>query len=460
MNAKTSIAAFAALTLCLPAAHAMASPATNDAPLELVPHEVVVKFAPNARANDLAMEIPDLQVRMIASDLGVARLVPAGALLYRSDEARTATYRLLDRVRRHPAVALAQPNHRFQLAEVGVTPQDPLYSQQWHLPAIGMPQAWANAGGGSSAVKIAILDTGRSSMDHPDLVGRWSPLEYNAAVPGSAATERNHYNHGVHVAGIVGAATHNNIGIAGICYNCTLLNVKVTHQGTGVIETAHFLDGLRWAVANGARVVNMSFAYPTGCASSEMDVVRSQLERAAEQGVMLVASAGNHATNVANASPASCPGVISVAASTPANQLASYSNRGAKVSITAPGGGGSTTPDASSMHGMWLGTPACSTANPNVFNPYTHGVVSTWVTRHWEGNTQVRIPCYRYLSGTSMSAPHVSGTIGLMLSVKPTLTPAQALSILQATATPMPSCGDQCGPGLLNAHLAISAAAN
>lgn len=432
---------------------------------EFIPHEILVELRPGSRPAQLSAQIPGLEIRSTTSQFGVARLVPPGAMLYRREEARAATLRLLERVLQRPEVRHAQLNHLFQLAAPPAwVPNDPLFAQQWHYLPIFMAEAWALTGGGGN-VKIAILDTGRSEDGpHPDLDGRWSLLEYNANDPSSPPIDRRTWRHGTHVAGIAGAATNNATGGAGVCFNCTLMNVKVTAANSGDIATDKMLDGLRWAVANGARVINMSFAYPAACTDTGMAVVRSQIDKAVAQGVVVVASAGNHAGSVDNATPASCPGVISVAASDQGHQLASYSNGGTNVAITAPGGGGviAYLPNGgvdpnSSVYGNRVGTPLCPADVPNNhFNPYTFGVVSTWTTRRTLGTGSYQnTHCYRYLSGTSMSAPHVSGAVGLMLSANPFLSPAQVRSILRSTATPMPGCGGRCGPGLLNVHLAI-----
>ena len=438
MKRMMSIAACAALSLPLlsPAASGATPPALQDNS-ELVPHEIVVQWRPGARASDLAAAIPGLNVKSQSSDVAVVELIPSGSRPMRKEEARAATMQLLSRVRSHPAVLHAQPNHLFKLSQ---TPNDPLYPQQWHYPLIRMPETWGFAGGGSSAIRIAILDTGRTA--HPDLAGRWSSLEYNVVAPGTAAIDNGNWRHGTHVAGIAGAATNNAVGGAGVCYNCTLLNVKITSGSS--VTTSNIITGLQWAVANGARVVNMSFEFQMPCTDAGMQVLRTQIAKAVDSNVNIVAAAGNQPNNVANVTPASCPGVISVAASDRNNNIAGYSGRGATLGITAPGG--------ATFYGAGIGCPndPSSGFNPTDFN----GAVSTWTTSPGSGN----VHCHRYLGGTSMATPHVSGTIGLMLSANPLLTPAQVRELLQTSATPLPSCGINCGPGLLNTHIAVVAA--
>jgi subtilisin family serine protease len=151
--------------------------------------------------------------------------------------------------------------------------------------------------------------------------------------------------------------------------------------------------------------------------------------------------------------------VISAAATDrDAKWLSSYSSGGSSIGITAPGGGGAILQSGTStIYGATIGNPRCPTAPGQAFDPNGYGALSTWSVLD-EGDTPQITHCYRYLSGTSMAAPHVSGTAGLMLTANPSLTPAQIKAILQRTARPMPLCGPECGPGLLDAHAAVAAA--
>jgi len=441
-------------SLVLPLAHA--APPPGDAGDEaFVPHEVVVRLRSGARSDDLAARVPGLETRRVAGDLHVVRLAPPGALGLDRASAQAATLRLLERMRRDPAIALAQPNYVFHLAQQQMTPNDPLYPAQWHYPLVQVPEAWAFTHGGDSAIRIAILDNGKAP--HPDLDNRWSTTEYNATISQNA-NEQTGWRHGLHVAAIAGGETDNAYGGAGICYRCTLLNVKVAIGSNAT--TADIAEGLAWAADHGARVINLSLAYPMACMNEKMQVLRSAIADTIRQNIVVVAAAGNIAGSVDDASPASCPGVISVAAADQDGHLASYSGRGANVGIVAPGGGGTIVYDkngnidpSSSIYGRSIGTPACLSSAGGPYNPYTFGVVSAWNTAYVGSSNSVS--CHRYLSGTSMATPHVSGTVGLMLSAAPALTPAQVLSILQNSASAMPNCHGDCGPGLLNTHLAV-----
>jgi subtilisin family serine protease len=166
--------------------------------------------------------------------------------------------------------------------------------------------------------------------------------------------------------------------------------------------------------------------------------------------VVVVNSAGNFGGGATQ--PANCPGIISVAATQRDKTLAAYTSRG-NVTLAAPGGSGTLA-----NHGGYGAGVDC--AHSDTTFGTDDGVLSSWAV------SPVVIPsaddyCYRYLSGTSMAAPHVSGTIGLMLSARPegvTFTPAQITRLLVLTAQPLACAGTTCGAGLLDARAAVTAA--
>lgn len=420
------------------AGHALAAPPPDTAGnLRFVPFEVIVKFKDDTGKSAAASQLVGVKLTSRTAQFDVATL--ENTLLLRNDMrvAKSETLALLAKLRQRDDVEYAQLNYIFDFS---LTPSDPLYPQQWHYPLISLPSAW-NLTTGSSATRIAILDSGRSG--HPDLNGRWSPLEYNGPAPGQPATDNGSWRHGTHVAGIAGAAAYNGIGGSGVCFGCTLMNVKVGDTTTGISMTS-IVASIDWATDNGARVVNMSFESAAACTQASFPALRNAINRARDNGVNLVAAAGNNAVNVDNVTPASCPGVISVAASDRTNALATYSSRGPNIGVTAPGG--------ASFYGAGIGCPADGSSG---FNPADlEGAVSAWTTSPGSGNAH----CYRHLGGTSMAAPHVAGTVGLMLSANPRLVPGQVTQMIRGTASPMPGCGSNCGPGLLNAYSAVNTA--
>jgi subtilisin family serine protease len=406
-----------------------------------VPMQAIVKFRKGAKAVG-ASELTDVvALEALAQDTAVVHFGPDVS----ADKAALAeaTWARIDELRGRADVEYAHPNWLFELSRV---PNDPLYSNQWHYPAIQLPQAW-DLTIGSPAIRIAILDTGRTA--HGELAGKWVPgLEYDAAAQDGDAQSgaSDTWRHGVHVAGIAGGAAHDGQGSAGVCWSCQLLNVKVSQNNAPSLAAA--MRGIRWAVDNGAQVINMSFeSNGLPCSHPDMQGMSDAVTYAMVRNVNVVAAAGNQGLNAANTVPASCPGVIAVAATDRNNALASYSNRGA-VTLAAPGGGGVLTPGGDG-YGAGVGCPADAASS---FTPSTQGAFATWTTSN---NGQ----CHRYLSGTSMAAPHVAGVIGLMLSRNPSLSPAQVRQLLQATAQSLPGCAGNCGAGLLNAFAAVQQAA-
>ena len=191
-----------------------------------------------------------------------------------------------------PDVLYAEPDYEVK---AHFTPNDPGYPNQWALPTIGAPIAW-DVTRGSSSVRVAVVDcgvfsqaTGRAAPDgqagHPDLRGR---VTVNQDFTGSTTGFDDVCNHGTHVAGIVGAAGNNGIGVSGLAPLVTVMNAKVlADNGNGL--TSNILNGVIWAVQNGAKVVNLSLGRDGLCSQSEQDT----MNWAWSQGAVIVASSGN-----------------------------------------------------------------------------------------------------------------------------------------------------------------------
>ncbi len=205
-----------------------APPPRTSGNLRFVPYKVIVKFKPGTRKSAIASELGDIRLTSRTPQFDVAKM--QSVLPLRSDKrvAKSETLALLAKLRQRSDVEYAQLNYLFDFS---LTPSDPLYTQQWHYPLISLPSAW-DITVGSSGTRIAILDSGRSG--HPDLNSRWSPLEFNGPAPGQPATDNGDWRHGTHVAGIAGAAAYNGIGGTGVCFGCTLMNVKIGDTTTGI----------------------------------------------------------------------------------------------------------------------------------------------------------------------------------------------------------------------------------
>ncbi len=355
-----------------------------------------------------------------------------------------------------PAVQYADPVLRKYARAF---PNDPLYPLQWGLndPLAGVnaADAW-RLQTGSPGVTVAIVDTG--ILPHPDLNGRVLPgydfiSDANRARDGDGrdpnprdegdwiepgacgdVPAQDSFFHGLFVTGIIGAASNNEIGMTGMDWSANLLPVRTLGECGGTDDDV--FSGMMWAAGvpiagvppntNPAKVINMSLGGFGPCAQS----IQEAVDEALAQGSVVVVSAGNESADITSFSPANCSGVITVSAHNRKGERAFYSNFGRRVDLSAPGGDGLTTDDAT-----------LSLSNDGVTIPGASG--------------------YGYALGTSFSAPYVSGTVSLMLARNALLTPGHVLGILQGTTRAFPlgttcSAGAICGSGMLDAGLALA----
>jgi len=252
-------------------------------------------------------------------------------------------------------VAYAEPDF---VAEVAGSPDDPGFVDQWAMVKVEAPQAWEVTTGNIS-INIAILDTG-VDLDHPDLA---SKIISNVNFSGSNTAD-DIYGHGTHVAGIAAAITNNGIGVTGLGYDSSIMNVKVLGD-TGGGAYSGIAAGIIWAADNGAQIINMSLG---GWSSSQ--TLEDAVNYAWSKGVIIVAAAGNLGST-APIYPAYYTNCLAVAATDANDARASFSNHGAWVDVAAPG-------------------------------------VSIYSTLKDDG--------YGYMSGTSMASPHIAGLAGLVLT--------------------------------------------
>jgi subtilisin family serine protease len=243
-------------------------------------------------------------------------------------------------------------------------PNDPEWPDQWGLRTVGFPKAW-DVTRGSKAVVVAVLDTGIDGS-HPDLNGALVPgrdIVHNTSNP----VDDN--GHGTAVAGVIAARGDNGIGLAGACWACTVMPVKVLGQdGTGT--TSDVAAGIIWAVDHGARVINLSLGAP-----GTTEALSEAIDYAANKDVVVVAAAGN-SSSADPYYPAADVAVIGVAATNEQDQLYGWSNHGSWVQVAAPG---------------------CNDA------PWPNGA-------------------YVSFCGTSAAAPLVAGLAALVRSARPTAT--------------------------------------
>ncbi len=257
--------------------------------------------------------------------------------------------------------------------------------------------------------------------------------------------------HGTHVASTAGAElTDNARGMAGIAYHAKVLPVRVLGHCGGY--TSDIADAIVWAAGghvdgvprntHPAQVINLSLGGGGSC--NRHDPTALAVAKATARGAVVVVSAGNSNDDAANYSPASCPGVITVAATGITSKRAYYSNYGHKVEIAAPGGGVYQDDDPST------------------------GVVSYdgFIWQALNNGTTTPVPnstTYAGYAGTSQAAPHVSGTVALMQSARKAagmrlLRPGEVRAILRHTAyTPVvtPPRNRSIGAGIVDAKAAV-----
>lgn len=392
-----------------------------------------------------------------------------------------------ERLQTDPAVEYVEVDRLLRPLRV---PNDAFYGAQWHLHSfaspdnepggMNLPPAW-DLTTGDAAVVAAVLDTGivaHTDIDPSRLAAGFDFVsadprppgqpetffvandndgrDANPTDPGDWATQEevespntpctdvsNSSWHGTHVTGIIGAASDNAAGIAGINWVSRILPVRVLGKCGGF--TSDIADGIRWAAglsvtgapanANPAKVLNISLGGNFPCAQSP--TLQNAINDAVNAGATVVVAAGNENQDAANSSPASCNNVIAVAATSRSGARAGYSNFGALIDIAAPGG-------------------------EQTFATVSNGIQSTV-----NSGTTTAIPnpagsTFAFYQGTSMSAPQVTGVVSLMLSLNAALTPAEVLTRLQTTARAFPAgtgrdcTSATCGAGIVNAGAALA----
>ncbi len=307
---------------------------------------------------------------------------------------------VLSRLARQPEVKFVEKNIEFTPA---LTPDDPEYLGQWHLPLIGADQAW-DLGQGSTNAVIAILDSGVDAAQ-PDFAGKLVAgyNTYNNTTDTSDA-----FGHGTEVTGVAAALTNNGVGVAGVAGDSPIMPVRVT-DANGAATSASIANGIIWAADHGARVINLSFDGVVGNAT-----ITAAAEYATNHGVLVVAASGNCGCLDGQVET---PYILSVSATDETDALAYFSSTGSYVDLSAPG------------------TNIVTTAKFGLYLPD---------------------------SGTSLASPVVAGVAAVMFGANSTLTPAAATELLETTAQDLGSAGydTDFGYGRVDALAAVMAAIN
>jgi len=315
---------------------------------------------------------------------------------------------LINYLKAQPEVEYAEPVplHRKSLTPNDLGANNTGSSGQWALHKIRAQFAW-DISLGNNAIKVAVVDDAVQTT-HPDLT--------NVCVAGRDVSDNDNnpnppnttYDHGTHVAGIVGAQTNNGTGIASIGFGISIIPIKATNDPEFITDG---YEGVVWAINNGADVINMSWGGSGGSQTGQ-----NIMNNGNNAGVVLVAAAGND--NVSTTFfPAGFNFVISVASTSTSDAKSSFSNFGSWIDISAPGS----------------------------------SIRSTVPTTGYSSK-----------SGTSMASPLVAGLCGLMLSSNPLLSPQDVLECLQLSADNINAQNGsfigQLGAGRINAESAMQCA--
>jgi thermitase len=288
--------------------HAQKIKFTPDSAERFVPGRVLVKFREDivpAHARNIiaalgardAEEIPNIGVHILD-------------LPYQANERA-----FLSAFKAQPEVEFAELDRIVEPADI--TPNDPWFANwEWHLKKIQAPTAWSTTTG-SSAVVIAILDTGVDGT-HEDLasqmVSGWNVYDNNSAT-------QDIIGHGTHVAGTAAAASNNGIGVASVAWRCKIMPIRVSDL-SGYATYSNIASGLNWATTHGARVANVSYAVTSSA------TVRTVAQAFQTNGGVVTVSSGNQGTF--DSSPDN-PYVLTIGATDQWDALYYYSNRGNNV---------------------------------------------------------------------------------------------------------------------------------
>jgi subtilisin family serine protease len=373
MRRVPGLATIAVLLVLPPTAHAAAG--------ESVPNQLIVGFKSGTSSATQARVLDHLggRRRRALSRIRAAAINPRSGI---------SLDRLRKRLQDDPNVRYVEPDFVMRATK---EPDDPQYDIQYALAepgtgSISAPPVWDSK---SSCTKVGVLDTGVQT-DHPDLVDTlyvnpadkpdnnkdddkngWVDDNIGINLVAGKGDGEDDNGHGTHVSGIIAAKSNNGIGVSGTCWKGSIVPIKfMDSKGRG--STSDAADGIEYAIQRGLKIVNCSFG-----SSSKSSALQDAIDDAQDKGVLVVVAAGNDGVNIDKTPtyPASFTNsnILTVAASTSTDTLASFSNYGPDgVDVAAPG----------------------------------DNIRSTYL-----GST------YKNLDGTSMAAPYVAGAAALLKAV-------------------------------------------
>jgi serine protease len=389
----------AALALLLFAAPGATAKIGLSQAREFVPHELIVKVSGGGPARTITLPA-GVSVRAGARALREnARVEYASPNYIATASATPQPFTFPDDTGNidGPAEAASAPGD-WTLKQWNFLPWQTLPGSK--IPAspggINAVEAWEHVAAagrkGGRTVVVAVLDTGVAYRNQgteflrsPDFGPGQFVKGYDFVDNDRVPLDQN--GHGTHVAGTIGEKTNNSTGLTGLAYGAKLMPVRVLDaQGRG--DANAIAKGIRYATANGAQVINMSFNF--GC-GKVVPGVNEALREAAEKGVVVVASVGNLGAETCVSPPATGPRVIGVGGSTEGGCLGDYSLAGRGVDLLAPGGG-TPIPGCASISARPIYQVTLKPGTTNAF-----GIPSNYV-------------------GTSMAAAHVSGAVALVIA--------------------------------------------
>jgi serine protease len=444
----------------------------RSAGVTYVPGSIVVKFragtSATARRSMAALVDGDMTPAMSNANFDVLRFEDG------ADAERVAA-----RLSQQPDVEYAQARYLVRPLYV---PNDPLYFRQWNFPAIDMERAWDINTGGSPSITVAVLDTGvayrsgllrHNAIAWTDENGRRFPalgvLDIPfAAAPDLAGPDRfvaprdfiwgdvlpfDLDGHGTHVAGTLGQLTNNNVGAAGMAFNVRIMPVKVIDGVWDLVFNSPFVGtddtvarGVRYAVDNGAKVLNMSI----GRSGPPAPVVEDAIRYAVSRGAFVAVAGGNEflrgpaPQRLAEFAPA-VDGMVAVGAVGQDKLRAAYSSIGSFIELMAPGGDFTRPAPAGIVPGILQ-----QTLDLDLVETFAAGPGSRYRAPRFDSFQ------YFYFTGTSMATPHVAG-FAAMLMQQGITSPAAVEAIMKQFATDLGPAGrdDEYGHGLINPRAAL-----
>lgn len=439
-NGSSTRYTLSAITSPIPTPTSSSYPIDPGTGLQYQPDQMLIKFSSgvtSAQSQSFAQSLGALSIENLAPPLLQTGSLGQWSLLKFSPgtNLQQAQFNFAQN-------SLVETTQLDYILSINWIPSDPNFNQLWGLNNTGQtagtvdadidaPEAW-DLQKGSSSVVVAVIDSG-VDYNHPDLAANmwWNSSEIAG---NSLDDDRNGFvddiygydfinqdnnpmddrGHGTHVAGTIGAVGNNNLGVVGVSPNVRLMALKsLGSNGSG--PTSNAIRAIDYATRMGADIINASFG-----GGGYDQALSDAISQANSAGVLFVAAAGNKGinTDISPHYPSSynLPNILSVAATTHTDQLASFSNYGiSSVDLGAPG------------ENIWSTLP---------------------------GNQ------YGSFRGTSMAAPHVAGAAALLLAQSPNLTVSQLKDILMTTGEPLSALQGKTVSGkrlnLLNAIRAVT----